>query len=185
MTMDRAQEAAIIKRAVAGDPAAVRSIVTAHTGRIYALAYRLLASQEDAEDVVQDTFVRAWTSLSNWRGDARLSTWLHRVALNLCRDRQRKHRETVMAEPPDMTDPAPLPDAALSQQQTAARVQTALAALPDRQREALTLCALEGYSNREAADILDVSVDALESLLSRGRRGLKAQLTNSQEPPLI
>ena len=175
--MDSDVEADQIKRAAAGDPAAVRAIVVRHTARLHALAFRMMRSQEDAEDVVQEAFLRAWKVLPRWEPKAKLSTWLHRVTLNLCYDRLRKTREQLHADPPEMVDPAPLPDTILQSQQIADRLHMALAQLPDRQRAALSLCALEGHSNREAADILEVSVEALESLLSRGRRQLRSRLT--------
>ena len=178
MSTDR--EADQIKRAAGGDPAAIRAIVVRHTARLHALAFRMLRSSEDAEDVVQETFLRAWKALPTWQPRAKLSTWLHRVTLNLCYDRLRKKRETTTDDLPEQADETPGPHAQLVRQQTVERVQAGLSALPDRQRAALSLCALEGYSNREAADILEISVDALESLLARGRRQLKKRLTDQE-----
>ncbi|MEM9670042.1 MAG: RNA polymerase sigma factor [Pseudomonadota bacterium] len=175
MTAD--SEADQIKRAAGGDPAAIRAIIVRNTAPLHALAFRMLRSSEDAEEVVQETFLRAWKALPKWQPKAKLSTWLHRVALNLCYDRLRKRREHVMAEPPDMVDEGPGPDGQLSRKQDVARVHNALAKLPERQQAALSLCALEGYTNKMAAEILDVSVDALESLLARGRRQLRKILS--------
>lgn len=174
MAVDR--EADQIKRAAGGDPAAIRAIVVRNTAPLNALAYRMLRSQEDAEEVVQETFLRAWKALPKWKPNAQLSTWLHRVALNLCYDRLRKRREHVMAEPPDMVDETPGPQGQLERQQSITKVRDALAQLPERQQAALSLCALEGYTNRMAAEILEISVEALESLLSRGRRQLRSIL---------
>ncbi|MEO1405747.1 MAG: RNA polymerase sigma factor [Pseudomonadota bacterium] len=174
MAVDR--EADQIKRAAGGDPAAIRAIVVRNTAPLNALAYRMLRSQEDAEEVVQETFLRAWKALPKWKPNAQLSTWLHRVALNLCYDRLRKRREHVMAEPPDIVDETPGPQGQLERQQSIAKVRDALAQLPERQQAALSLCALEGYTNKMAAEILEISVEALESLLSRGRRQLRSIL---------
>lgn len=175
MTADR--DADQIKRAAGGDPAAIRAIVVRNTAPLHALAFRMLRSQEDAEEVVQETFLRAWKALPNWKPKAQLSTWLHRVALNLCYDRLRKRREHVMAEPPDIVDDGPGPQGQLERRQDIERVHGAIAQLPERQQAALSLCALEGYTNKMAAEILDVSVDALESLLSRARRQLRTILS--------
>ncbi|MEM6410137.1 MAG: RNA polymerase sigma factor [Pseudomonadota bacterium] len=171
MSIDR--EADQIKRAAGGDPAAIRAIIVGNTAQLNALAYRMLRSHDDAEEVVQETFLRAWKALPRWKPNARLSTWLHRVALNLCYDRLRKRREHVMADPPDMVDETPGPQGQLERRQNIERVQLAIAQLPERQQVALSLCALEGYTNKMAAEILDISVEAIESLLSRGRRQLR------------
>lgn len=169
-----------IQRAAAGERMAMHALLTRHSPAIYALGMRMLNRAEDAEDVTQETFLRAWKILPNWQPDARLSTWLHRVALNLCYDRLRKPRAHLFAEPPEMTDPADTPEAALSARQTKDRVQTAITQLPERQRAAITLCALQGHSNKDAAEILDISVQALESLLSRGRATLKTYLADTK-----
>jgi RNA polymerase sigma-70 factor, ECF subfamily len=95
------------------------------------------------------------------------------VTLNLCRDRLRRKRELVTAEPPDRPDPAPTPEAALDEAQRSGAVAAAIHALPERQREAILLVHYQDLSNIEAAAMLDVSVDALESLLARGRRALR------------
>jgi RNA polymerase sigma-70 factor (ECF subfamily) len=112
-----------------------------------------------------------------WKpGAARFDTWMHRVALNLCYDRLRKRREITMDVLPEREDEGPAPDAGLVSGDTSSAVNTALAALPDRQREAIVLVHYQELGNIEAADILQISVEALESLLSRGRRALRASL---------
>lgn len=174
--METAREQDQIARAATGDPAAIRALVVRHAGPLHALAFRMLRSSEEAEDMVQETFLRAWKALPGWRGEAKFSTWLHTVTLNLCRDRLRKRRETFMAEPPDIADPAPSPMAVLDARQRASALNKALDELPERQREAIFLCTLEGYSNREAAGMMDISPEAVESLLARGRRALRDSL---------
>lgn len=171
-----------IARAASGDRAAMRTLVTAHSPAIYALAFRMLHRAEDAEDVTQETFLRAWKMLPRWRPDAKLSTWLYRVALNLCHDRLRKPREALFAEPPERADTDTLaPDAQLRKSQRQAALSHAMAKLPDRQRAALTLTALQGQTNKEAADIMAISVEAIESLLARARRSLKKTLGPMKE----
>jgi len=103
------------------------------------------------------------------------------VTLNLCRDRLRKKRETIMEQPPEMVDASLRPDQQLARSQTNAVLQAAINALPERQREAITLCGLQELSNIEAAEIMDISVEAMESLLSRARRGLKAALKSRED----
>lgn len=147
--------------------------------RMLALAQRMLGDAAEAEDVAQEVFLRVWKEAPRWKpGLARFDTWMHRVALNLCYDRLRRKRVTPMAEPPEQIDPGPGPDRSLIASDVSRRVQTAMMALPDRQREALALCHYQELGNIEAAQVMDVSVEALESLLSRGRRALRQALAD-------
>ena len=151
--------------------------------RLLALGQRLLGSRAEAEDVAQETFVRVWKQAAQWEpGRARFDTWLHRVALNLCYDRLRGRRDEVpYGEQHDAPDPAPAPDERLQDAQRGRRVATALAALPARQREALVLQYYQDLSNDEAAALMGISIEALERLLMRARRNLRAQLMNEKE----
>ena len=141
----------------------------------------MLSDAAEAEDVAQEVFLRVWRAAPNWReGQAKFETWMHRVALNLCYDRLRRRREKT---DPDagMLVPDTAPGAAdvMVARERAVQVHRALDALPERQRAAIVLCHFQDMSNIEAAASLDVSVEALESLLSRGRRALKATLVDS------
>ncbi|RWE27841.1 MAG: RNA polymerase sigma factor [Mesorhizobium sp.] len=159
----------LVRRVGAGEPEAVRILVARKLPRILSLAARMLGDAAEAEDVAQETFMRIWRHASGWRrGNARFDSWIHRVALNLCYDRLRRRREWVSDEMPDIVDPAPLPDAC----EQPHRVEQALHAIAPRQREAIILVYYQEMSNIEAAATLEISVDALESLLSRGRRAL-------------
>ena len=164
----------LVQRAGAGDAAACAMLVDRHLTRIHALAFRVLGNRADAEEVAQEVFLRVWRNAADWRpGPALFSTWLHRVAVNLCHDRLRRRRETALEDAGDPASDEPGPGAALQQKAVSARVATALATLPERQRVAIVLCYYEERSNIEAAAIMTLSVDALESLLARGRRRLK------------
>lgn len=177
---ERDPDADLLARVGREEPAAVRALVARKLPRLLALATRMLGDRTEAEDVAQEAFVRIWKQAPRWReGEARFDTWLHRVAMNLCYDRLRGHREDTVDEIPDEPDPAPLPDARLEARARDARVQAALAALPPRQREALVLNYYQELSNIEAAAVMGISVDALESLLARARRNLRAQLAGS------
>ena len=174
-------EVETIRRASSGDRVAMHSLVTAHDRTIFALAFRMVTNAQDAEDITQEAFVRLWKILPNWRPDAKLSTWLHRVTLNLCFDHLRKKRPVLFETPPEQVDSSPRPDEKLQQNQTGRIVAKAIAKLPDRQKAAITLTALQGHSNKEAADVMDVKLAALESLLARARRTLKKQLVEMKE----
>jgi len=162
-----------------GDPDAARALTARVLPRVLGQALRMLQNRAEAEDVAQDAMLRLWRIAPDWRqGEAQVSTWLFRVTANLCTDRLRR-RTTValdqIAEPPD---PAPGPVQAM---QTATRLRSlsdALARLPDRQAQAVSLRHLEGLSNPEIAAIMDIGVAAVESLTSRGKRALAADLAN-------
>ena len=169
-------DAALIARVGSGDSAACRSLMEAHLGRVHSFAWRMLGDPGEAEDVVQEVFLRLWRQAGEWRAEARVGTWLHRVAHNLCIDRLRIRRGNIGEEPPDLPDPAPGPAAEQQRAQVARRVEAALARLPERQRAAIALVHYQELGNIEAADIMGISVEAMESLLSRGRRGLREAL---------
>jgi RNA polymerase sigma-70 factor (ECF subfamily) len=177
---DSDPDAELIERVGRQDPAAVRSLVARKLPRLLALAMRMLGDRMEAEDVAQEVFVRIWKQASLWReGDAKFDTWIHRVALNLCYDRLRGRREDPRDELPEVADPSALPDARLEARAQDERVRAALAALPARQREALVLCYYQEMSTIDAAALMGITVDALESLLARARRNLRAQLAGS------
>ena len=165
-----------IARAAGGDRAAQAALVNRNMPIVFRVAYRMLQDRAEAEDVTQETFLRAWKALPDWQPRAKFSTWACTVALNLCRDRLRKKKPVLMDELPERVDSALRPEEALASQQGLQDIAKKIAALPERQREALTLCALEGMSNIEAAATMEVGVRALESLLARARRSLRASL---------
>ncbi|WP_304179338.1 RNA polymerase sigma factor [Phenylobacterium aquaticum] len=170
---------ALILRVAAGDAAAVRALTARKLPRMLALAQRMLGETPEAEDVAQEAMIRAWRQAPKWRpGAAKFDTWLHRVGLNLCYDRLRRKREIAMDSPPDRADEGPAPDRGLEAADVGRRVAQAMQALPDRQREAVALCHYQDLTNIEAAAVMGVSIEALESLLSRGRRALRVALAD-------
>lgn len=168
----------LIARVGKRESGAVREIVEKKLPRIVALATRMLGDRDEADDVAQEAFMRIWKAAPDWvPGAARFDTWLHRVTLNLCYDRLRRHREASMSdELPEQEDAAPLPDERIEASDTNQRLTSALARLPARQREALVLQYYQELSNAETADLMGVSVEALESLLVRARRNLRTAL---------
>jgi len=177
---ERDPDAELVARVGTQDPVAVRTLVARKLPRLLALATRMLGDRMEAEDVAQEAFVRIWKQAPSWReGEARFDTWLHRVALNLCYDRLRGQREEPVAEMPDQADPAASPEVQFENRARDEQIRVALAALPARQREALVLNYYQELSNIEAAALMGITVDALESLLARARRNLRAQLAGS------
>ncbi|NWA66322.1 RNA polymerase sigma factor [Pseudomonas reactans] len=164
------------------EPAAVNEMVTRKLPRLLALASRILGDADEAKDVAQESFLRIWRQAARWRsGEARFDTWLHRVVLNLCHDRLRRRRERPLNEEEalELADSAPPLDEQLESADRNARMAAALAALPARQREAIVLQYYQELSNIDAAALMNISVEALESLLSRARRQLRSQLADT------
>jgi RNA polymerase sigma-70 factor (ECF subfamily) len=171
-------------RVAAGDAQAFRSLSGVHLQPILRYCSRLLREPAEAEEIAQEVMLRAWQRASEYEPKARLTTWLHRIAHNLAIDVLRKRRNDSR-EWDDESMPAPdsrIPERLVEQLDTAQRVQAALQTLPERQKQALLLCHEQGLSNPEIAEVLAVGVAAVESLLSRGRKALRVQLTPALEP---
>jgi len=173
-------DADLVRNAGAGDAQAASALVRRHLPRMVALARRMLNDAAEAEDVAQEVFLRVWREAPRWKpGVAKFETWMHRVALNLCYDRLRRRREK---SDPDaglyVADGAPSAGDAWLARQRVAKVGAALAQLPERQRSAIELVHFQELTNIAAAETLEISVEALESLLARGRRALKAALAD-------
>jgi RNA polymerase sigma-70 factor, ECF subfamily len=179
---------ALMRRAGNGDKAAFAILVRRHLARVTALAQRIVGNRSDAEEIVQEAFLRCWQKAPDWRaandrtaeartGTAQFATWLYRVLVNLCLDRRRRPQPLGIEAAETIADGAADGFQKTAQGETSRRVQAAMAELPERQRAALALCYFEGLGNIEAAAVLEISIGALESLLVRGRRALRAALS--------
>lgn len=169
-------DARLASRAAAGDRLAYAALVTRHLPRILSTCRRMLGNDAAAEDAAQETLLRLWTHARGYDpARALLTTWLTRIAMNVCLDRLRKRREEQWDESYDVARP-PSQETGIMNRQLSQRVDAALQELPDRQRLALVLCHYEDMSMAEAAALMDASVEAVESLLSRARRSLKQRL---------
>lgn len=180
--MEREDEALLVRRVATGDRAAFALLVRQHQKPLSAYAQRMLSDVDSANDIVQETFLRLWTRAGSYNSStARLTTWLHNIAHNLCVDSFRRQARISYSDNDDLEIPVCGPGDSYQHAQKAAQVRAALQVLPERQRSALLLCHYQGLSNRDAAAVLDVSVDALESLLARARRRLKEELQIDDE----
>ncbi len=165
----------------AGDRRAQRQLVDAHLGPIFALARRMLNNTAQAEDNCQEAFLRLWQVAPRWQPDAKIGTWLYRITYNLCIDELRRQRRLSDEEAPEQADPAPNAMEQQHRREVLATLEGEMEKLPLRQRTAITLVHHQELSNIDAADIMEISVDALESLLARGRRKLRLALLAQKE----
>ncbi|MEM1050105.1 MAG: sigma-70 family RNA polymerase sigma factor [Pseudomonadota bacterium] len=177
MTLDDPDDDALFKATGEGDQIAFNRLVQRHAPRLYAIARRYGCATADADEIVQDTFWRAWNSAGDWQpGGAKVATWLYRIAVNRIIDHRRsikRRPEDPMDDKDDFVDAAASPEQALDDRQKMAFMQAAIGALPDRQRMAIILSTQQGKSNAEIARIFDVTEGAVEQLMVRARRALR------------
>lgn len=172
----------LMARIATGDKLAFSTIVTRHLGRITDFAARHLPRHADAEDIAQEAFTRLWLKAPQWQSRGLpVHSWLYRVTYNLCIDALRKHKPEVAIDDQQHLVGRENAEEALVQASRKRAIDQALASLPERQRTAIVLCNYHGLSNRDAGAIMEISVDALESLLSRARRKLRSLLNHQQE----
>jgi len=188
-------EAQFIERLKRGDAAAFERLVADRSGEIYGLLYRLTENPEEARDLTQETFLRAFQSIGHFRGDADLRTWVYRIAINQARNRwrwwrRRRRDTTVSLDAPDGPFGQPL-NATLKAEasespelQTLARerervLRSALRTLGTAYRDAVVLRDIEGFSYEEIAATLEISIGTVKSRLSRGREELRRKLEGS------
>lgn len=163
-----------------GDLAAAAPLARRHAPRVLAVAQRMLADPTEAEDVTQEALLRLWKIAPDWQpGRAKVSTWLFRVVANLCTDRIRRRRDVPLdTHEGSVADPAPT---SLLDSQRHDALQAALDKLPERQRLAVILRHIQELSNPEIAQSMEISVEAVESLTSRGRAALSRLLVPSRD----
>jgi RNA polymerase sigma-70 factor (ECF subfamily) len=182
--VSRLSDGALMVLFANGDPGAARVLTVRLLPRALSHAARVLGDRAEAEDVAQEAMMRLWKAAADWRQDgaAQPATWLYRVVANLCVDRLRRSGRLDALEDPDMAaDITPGVEARMLEADRMAALDAALARLPERQRQAVVLRHIEGLSNPEIAEILNVGVEAVESLTARGKRALKAALDGSKE----
>lgn len=180
-----AGEALLIERCQQGDTVAFDRLVEQHGQWVYNLAYRMIGDRDEAEDVAQEAFVRAFTAIKGFRRGSSFSTWLYRVAANVCLDEiKRRRRRPAPAsalmsdddQPPDPPDPAPDAAAQVEAAERRELVRRAIAALPAHHRLPLVLYDLQGCSYDEIAGIMKTNIGTVKSRLNRARLALKQAL---------
>jgi RNA polymerase sigma-70 factor (ECF subfamily) len=178
--IEEGNDAELMQRTATGDVRAFDALVRRHLPRAIRMARHILGSSSDAEDIAQESFLRIWKHAADWRSaeeaGALFTTWLYRVVLNLCIDLKRKRTFSSLDDVPEPVDARGNAETNLHRRQQSERVRRAIGALPERQRAAFVLCFYEERSNKEAADILGVSLKAVESLLVRARKQLQRDL---------
>ena len=170
-------DADLMHKVAAGNEKAFRTLTERHAKRVFAMLWRLCADRSDAEDLTQETFLRVWRNAEKWTPDARLETWLYRIAYNLFIDSRRREKLQTTVLDDELHSDGDTPEQALMRKSDAERVERAMNSLPDRQKEALVLCYYQGLKAKDAAEILSVTQGALESLLFRARQTMKEILS--------
>lgn len=187
--LDSTDDSALVAQAAAGETAAFEALVERHRNRVYGLALRMLNSEDDASEVVQETFISAYRNLAHFRGDAQFSSWVTRIAANHALMKLR-HRKVVGAVEESLDEPhfnergslieevAPIPDAEASalNQELRGAIEAAAARLGDEYREVFVLRDLEGMSYEEIAELTSSSVPAVKSRLHRARLSLRSAI---------
>ncbi|HEX9145873.1 MAG TPA: sigma-70 family RNA polymerase sigma factor [Candidatus Binatia bacterium] len=161
-----------------GSHHAFAALVRRHAERFYRLAYRYVQHRETAEDIVQDAFLKLWEEPSRWQPErqSKFTTWFYKIVVNLCLDWRKKKRPQSLPEEMPLIDERESPEDAVARAEERRRLESEIAALPERQRTALNLCFSEGLSNQEAAEIMGVNLKALQSLLMRAKMTLRERL---------
>ena len=178
----------LVARSIRGDSDSFNELVLRWERPIYALAYRTIGRQEDARDVCQETFLRAFRALPAFRGQAKFSSWLYRIALNLCRDWMRRERRTPIVQTPEDVDLIELAAAAepsesiedlVARKDLTRVVERAMARLPGEQRTAIILKEYHGLTFQEIADLVGCPLSTVKTRLYQGLTVLRRELANN------
>jgi RNA polymerase sigma-70 factor (ECF subfamily) len=175
----------LVARSIGGDSNSFNELILRWERPIYALAYRTIGREEDARDVCQETFLRAFRALPGFRGQAKFSSWLYRIALNLCRDWMRRERRARLVQPPEHVDLMELAVAAepsesiedlVSRKDQARVVERAMATLSEEQRTAIVLKEYHGLTFQEIADVVGCPLSTVKTRLYQGLMVLRREL---------
>lgn len=173
---DASADGELLRAASRGDRRAFAELVGRYYRPVYRFAWRMTGGHADTDDIAQEAFLKLWSNPGQVREAGALKGWLMRVASNLAIDRTRRKPHDDIDSLPELPDGGEGADRLIERQSAARKVDMAIAALPERQKQALILVYYEGMTNIEAAAAMEVSVEAVESLLARARRALKQGL---------
>jgi len=177
--MSQEKDESLMERVWKHDHQAFSILVERHNQKFYASAYRMVLNKQEAEDIVQEGFLKIWNNPKLWKAGkgAKFTTWFYRIIMNLSLDQLRRGSKNSFVDDLDVfEDDQASQEENLADKQQQIQMNEAMEALPEKQRMALTLCFYDGLSNKEAAEIMGVKVKALESLLIRAKTGLKDYL---------
>ena len=175
----------LVARSISGDTDSFNELILRWERPIYALAYRTIGREEDARDVCQETFLRAFRALPGFRGQAKFSSWLYRIALNLCRDWMRRERRAPLVQVPEGTDPMELAAAVepsesiedlVARRDLTRVVERVMARLPEEQRTAIVLKEYHGLTFQEIADLVGCPLSTVKTRLYQGLTVLRREL---------
>ena len=173
-------ETSLVKRAKAGDTRAFEALVNQHARYIYTLTNRLLSNRQEAEDLAQETFVRAWRNLHKFRGDAQFRTWLYRIATNLCYNRLPRLKQELAALDPDdnlaLYDSAPRAEQQVIRAEEQAELKDVINTLPESYRLLVILRHIQDLSYAEIAQVTDLPLGTVKTGIFRARKMLKERL---------
>lgn len=178
-TLDEISDESLMERVLRHDHQAFSQLVTRHSDKFYGAAYRIVFSQHEAEDVVQEAFLKLWRNPKIWKADkgAKFTSWFYKIVMNISIDKYRKNSKQTNAEfNEEEFEHKPKQEDDMIQNEEQKLLGAAIQSLPEKQMMALNLCFYEGLSNKEAADVLEVKLKALESLLMRAKSGVKDYL---------
>lgn len=176
--ISRASDESLLRLIRGGNHDAFAELVRRHSRRFYHIAYRLLFNKDDAEDIVQEAFLKLWRSPGSFKESegAKFTTWFYRVVTNLCLDMNRKKKPLPLNGTVQIPDARPGQELLMDGRQKQAMLDQLIAQLPERQQLALNLCFYEGLTNKEAAEIIGVELKALQSLIMRAKTTLKEKM---------
>ena len=178
----------LVARSIGGDLDSFNQLVVRWERPIYALAYRVIGREEDARDVCQETFLRAFRAIRGFKGQAKFSSWLYRITLNLCRDWMRRERRAPIAQAPEGVDLIELAaerevgetvEDLISRRELTQTVARAMAGLPEEQRTAIILKEYHGLTFQEIADLIDCPLSTVKTRLYQGLTVLRRQLAQA------
>lgn len=178
----------LVARSISGDADSFNQLVLRWERPIYALAYRTIGREEEARDVCQETFLRAYRALPRFRGQAKFSSWLYRIALNLCRDWIRRERRAPMLQPPEdvdlmdlavSTEPSESIEDLVARRDLTRLVEQAMEQLPEEQRTAIVLKEYHGLTFQEIADVVGCPLSTVKTRLYQGLTVLRRELAKT------